>query len=458
MATLKIKGDTQDAQAKVKALAKEIDTLHQKSNKTLKPKVQKQSATRAQNNVASTSTKDSFKSTVKASALGTAVGGGLMKVADFLLGGGIELAKSLTRLTTGVSGLSSKIEKYQGALEIYNEPQKEALSRGDKIDALDDERRNHNTKTNAEEFGWSRAFSNIAGVNGLAVVDKLQSHLDMATSGNMDEMDKAWKTLKPTGVTWDDIEKGNTWEVLAKMLKKYGEAGEDGVNELEPAFQQIFGKRQMGAIRKIGNGTELTRQAALLRDEYNSVITPNERNILDATAQSEIIRSKAEVHGMAIPESGIKYIKQGAQHQLESAKLNTQMLGENAGQILKDTAQQLYKDVAPSKDSLIGASMDEGKSLFNKGLGHVRELFSSFNPFTSPSIKQSSSQNIEGATKAIQNETNATIQVGAIMKDLSSQIKSNTEATNRMNNTMLKNNNNTTNNIQNNGNATAVFN
>lgn len=33
---------------------------------------------------------------------------------------------------------------------------------------------------------------------------------------------------------------------------------------------------------------------------------------------------------MTIPESGTKYVIEGAQHQLDSAKLNEQMLGDNA--------------------------------------------------------------------------------------------------------------------------------
>ena len=278
-------------------------------------------------------------------AVAGALGGGLMKVADFLLGSGLEFSKLLMRAGTGVSGLTSKLEKFQNALNIYNEPQKEALSRADQIDALDDERRSHNTKTNAEEFGWSRAFSSVSGLNGRQVIDNLQAYIDKATSGDMAEMDKAWKNLNPMGITWEDLQNGNTWEVLAKMLQSYSAAGEDGMNELEMAFQQIFGKKQMGIIRKLGNGDELVTQSALLRGDYDKTISPIESKILDAAAQSEIIRSQAEIHNMAIPESGIKYVEEGAQHQLNAAKLNYQMLGEDGKQALDVAWQQLQEDL-----------------------------------------------------------------------------------------------------------------
>lgn len=508
MAKIKIQGDTKDAQSKIKALAKDLDKLEQKAKKPIKPNVKataKSSVSAKEKSMSHQGKNNKHFSSIQTNALGTAFGGGLLKVIDLVLGSTIELGKGFVRLTTGVSGLGSKLEKFQNALEIYNEPQKEALSRADKIDALDDERRSHNTKTNAEEFGWSRAFANIGGANGQAVVDKLQSYLDMATSGKMDEMDKAWKSLNPMGINWSDIEKGNTWEVLAKMLKAYAEAGKDGVNELEPAFQQIFGKRQMGIIRKMGDGSELTQQASLLKTEYDKSISPNESKILDAAAQSEIIRSQAEIHSMAIPESGIKYVIEGAQHQLDSAKLNEQMLGDNADQIVKETVQQGLKDITPPNlsfsSSLLSGdipSAELGKLLNNKiweqarnwndsilderlknadkasridgvykGLFHWdhktlpngKEQYTSFNPIepimrAEAKIEHSS---IDAATKAIQNEINTKLQVGQYIKDLVNQLRTNTEATNRMNNTMQKNGVNNSQSINNNS-STAVFN
>lgn len=521
MAKIKIQGDTKDAQAKIRALAKDLDKLEQKAKKPIKPNVKGTAKSSVSANEKAMAyqgksnnrfaKKDVYPTSIRSNAIGTTIGGGLLKVIDLVVGSGIELGKAFTRLGTGVSGLGSKLEKFQNALEIYNEPQKEALSRADKIDALDDERRSHNTKTNAEEFGWSRAFANIGGANGQAVVDKLQSYLDMATSGKMDEMDQAWKNLNPMGISWTDIEKGNTWEVFAKMLKAYAEAGKDGVNELEPAFQQIFGKRQMGIIRKMGDGSELTQQASLLKTEYDKSISPNESKILDAASQSEIIRSQAEIHSMAIPKSGIKYVIEGAQHQLDSAKLNEEMLGDNAGQIVKETIQQALNDITlPNLSSmpqlLTGdISLSElGKSLNNsiweqvrnwndsrlderlknadeasrldgvyKGLFHWdhetlsngKEQYTSFNPIE-PMMKVEPMTKVEAkiehsaidaATKAIQDDINTKLQVGQYMKDLVNQLKTNTEATNRMNNTMQKNSSNNTQSV-NNVSSTAVFN
>lgn len=515
MAKIKIQGDTKDAQSKIKALAKDLDKLEQKAKKPIKPNVKastkssvsaKEKSMSHQGNFGkSFNKKDIFDSTVKSNMIGSAFGGAFMKVIDLVLGSATELGKGFIRLTTGVSGLGSKLEKFQNALEIYNEPQKEALERADKIDALDDERRSHNTKTNAEEYGWSEAFVSESGANGQAVVDKLQSYLDMATSGDHDEMTKAWKNLNPIGIKWSEVEKGNTWEILAKMLKAYSEAGKDGMNELEPAFRQIFNSKQMGVIRKMGDGSKFTRKASLLKTEYDKSISPNESKILDAADEAEMIRAKAKIHDMAIPESGIKYIIEGAQHQLDSAKLNEQMLGDNANQIVKETVQQGLKDITPPNLSfsspLLSGNIplvELGKSLNNKvweqarnwndsrlderlqnadkasrrdgvykGLFHWdhktlpngKEQYTSFNPIepimrAEAKIEHSA---IDAATKAIQNEINTKLQVGQYIKDLVNQLRTNTEATNRMNNTMQKNSVNSSQSINNNS-STAVFN
>ena len=64
---------------------------------------------------------------------------------------------------------------------------------------------------------------------------------------------------------------------------------------------------------------------------------------------------------------------------------------------------------------------------------------------------------IDAATKAIQNDINTKLQVGQYIKDLVNQLRTNTEATNRMNNTMQKNGVNNSQSVNNNS-STAVFN
>jgi hypothetical protein len=126
------------------------------------------------------------------------------------------------------------------------------------------------------------------------MVDRLQAVLDMATSGNMQEMDKAWGLLNGMGITWDDVEKGSTWEVLSKMLGAYHAAGADGVNELEPAMQQIFGKRQMAAIRKIGDGTEMQSQftVSCLYNLVNSRLIAEKSMIISTNVRKEELLAK----------------------------------------------------------------------------------------------------------------------------------------------------------------------
>ena len=514
MATVTIKGDNKDIQKKLQETKNSFIEVHKVSQKRIKINVEsngKRSYTTTKTQRTSYMLPSAGKGTtvgktekipgLKASTIGTTVGGGLLKALDFAVDGIIGASKVLGRAVFGISGLNSKLEKFQNAMEVYTEPQKEALSRGDKIDALDDERRSHNTQTNAEEFGWSRAFANIGGVNGQSVADKLQSFLEMATSGDIQEMDKAWQMLKPMNITWDDVSKGNTWEVLAKMLKSYAEAGKDGVNELEPIFQQIFGKRQMGIIRKMGDGSELVAQAMLLKGEYDKIITPHEGKILNAAAQSEVIRSQAEIHSMAIPESGIKFIQEGAQHQLDSAKLNYQMLGEDAGKILKESMGQALKDMSLDKlpgfsslnsvkqkldvsmnllsdgdkpflqkaqdlnnstwesvrawnDNLLDsnvkkvaeASKFDGqyRGLFHwnhKMLPNGKEMYHSFDPVGS--FLKLGAQSIHGGVdllaNAKQQEINSSLQVAKHVGDLINQLRKNTEATNKMNSTLQKN-------------------
>lgn len=346
-ATVKIKGDTKDAQSKLQQLRKEVERLDKETKKPKRVNVQ------TSKGIQVTGNRVGGMGTGMATFLGSAAGNMASNALQSVISAVIRFAPAITRATTGLSGFGMKLQKFMTALEIYGHPEEEALSRADRIDALDDERRSHNSKDNADEFGYSRAFSNIAGVNGSMLIDRAQAILDMATSGNVSEMDKAWKMLTPMGITFDDIQNGSTWEVMAKMLQAYHAAGADGMNELEPHMQQIFGKRQMAAIRKIGDGSEWTAQATLLADEFRRAIT-NESDILEAAGKSEVTRSMAEIHGMAIPDSGLPYIETAAQNRLDSAKLNSQMLSTDAGAAITSLWNEVSKDFGGITDGIMG--------------------------------------------------------------------------------------------------------
>lgn len=332
MAKVKITGDTKDAQQKVQKLRKEVERLDKEAKKPKKVTVTTGGVT------GGVQGRLSKWGHAGATAMGTLAGNiwtqAIQAIITYapavgrLLGAGISDGAQ-----QGVVKAGAALRRLFAGIEVYGNPASEALSRADKLDALDDERRSHNSASNAEEFAYSRAFTNVAGVNGQQVVDRLQSYLDMATSGVSSEMDKAWKILSDFGVTFEDIQKGSTWQVMSKMLAAYHAAGLDGQNELEYNMQQIVGKRQMAAIRKIGDGTEMNTQAAQFMAEFARLL-PNEAEILKAAGASEITRTIGDIHGMAIPNEGIPYVGIGAQEISDLAEFKAAMLGGNATEAL----------------------------------------------------------------------------------------------------------------------------
>ena len=350
MATVKIKGDTADAQNKVQKLRKEVERLDREAKKPKKITIQGQQGLMG---------KMQAGLGKMGVAIGTATGNlitaAIKQVINYIpsigrLGGSSKTAADwfgIDDFERRMVQLGPRLRRVFEGLEIFGNPGEEALNRADKMDALDDERRSHNSKSNAEEFAYSKAFSNIAGVNGGAMVDRLQAVLDMATSGNMQEMDKAWKLLNGMGVTWEDVEKGSTWQVLSKMLGAYHAAGADGINELEPAMQQIFGKRQMAAIRKIGDGTEMQSQAAELMAYWADTIK-NEQQILEEAGKSEVTRAKAEIQGMAVGPDGVQYIGLGADEILEKETFKKNIVGsETAGPAMQAEVEKVVDEVGP---------------------------------------------------------------------------------------------------------------
>lgn len=360
-AEVKITANTRDAQQKIQRLKKEVDNLDKLAKK---PKT--------------INVKGNGKLGGVAGAAGSAIGAGAVArgnlIADAIKGFIKQYIPSVARLSAGLLGkgfglqeleravtrITPKFRSLMDALDTFGNPGTEALDRADRIDALDDERRSHNSQTLAEEYAYSKAFSNIAGVNGSQLVDRVQALLDMATSGSISEMDRAWRQLDGFGVTYEDIQRGSTWQVLQKMITAYAAAGADGENELEPNMQQIVGKRQMAAVRKIGDGTELAQQAAELTQEFNERIQ-NQQEILREAAQSEVTRAKADIQNMAIPEEGLHYINDEADNQLSTAELKTGMIGdvdkagEAVGNMLREVADLADPAIQEIKDKVLSS-------------------------------------------------------------------------------------------------------
>lgn len=370
MAVIKLTANTRDAQQKVQKLRKDVERLDREAKKPKKINVQGKSVLGkiggTMGNALSVAGGNIMSDILK----------GMMRYipAVVRVGSGIlGKALGLKELETAVTRITPKIRNLVTALEAYGSPGEEALERADKLDALDDERRSHNSKSLAEEFAYSKAFSNIAGVNGTQIVDRLQSVLDMATSGNISEMEKAWGQLAGFGIRYKDVQEKSTWEILSMMLKAYRRAGADGNNELEPAMQQIVGKRQMAAIRKIGDGKELEAQAKELRKEFDTRIQ-NQDKILEEAAKSEVTRAKAEIQGMAIPAEGLHFINDEANTQLSLNKLKTGMIGDTgtAGEALWDLVGEIGEDLQPAIDEIKEKSIKN--ALLNMiGLGDDEE-------------------------------------------------------------------------------------
>lgn len=355
-AKVQIKGDTKDAQQKIQRLRKEVEKLDREAKKPKKVTVQ------GNNRLGGMGIGKGIGAGIGAGAVAggnliteiikglARVAPGLWKIQAMILGkmfGLRELDKAVTKVTPKIRNLAT-------IMETLGAPGETALERADKLDALDDERRSHNSQSLAEEFAFSEAFSNVAGVNGSQIVDRVQALLDMATSGSISEMDRAWKLLNGFGVTYEDIQNGSTWQVLTKMLAAYNAAGADGENELEPAMQQIVGKRQMAAIRKIGDGTEMYSQAAQLAEEFNRVIT-NQQGILTAASQSELIRSQARIQQHYVPQAGEYLITNEANSRLSEEKLKTGIIGDvdTAWDSLKEYGIGIWDDIKPAYDEAV---------------------------------------------------------------------------------------------------------
>lgn len=363
MAKVKITGDTRDAQQKIQKLRKDVDKLDRDCKKPKKVTIKGD---------------NKLGNLIKGTAIGTALGNlgsrAMGSMIDFIKTNGPAITRLIGQMiesgtTKGMDGamikLGQKWRMFFESLSVYGNPGPEALQRANSLDALDDERRSHNSKTNADEFGYSRAFSNVAGVNGGAIVDRLQSLLDMATSGNIQEMDKAWKLLEGMGVTYDDVQNKSTWQVLEQMLRRYHRAGMDGENELEFQMQQIFGKRQMSAIRKIGSGAEMGRQARTLSSEFQKRI-PNEKDILDEAGKAEVISSMAEIERMAVPNAGLQNITGEANHQLSTAEFQTGLIGDGktAADAISKQWDELWNEFEPVLSSLGDMITDKLKDIF----------------------------------------------------------------------------------------------
>lgn len=160
----KLTADTAQAQRQIQELSKKIDEFDKKTRK-------KRTIT------ASTSAgKAAPTATTKAGGgmLGGSFGGGMlggmigsMNPVGMIAQNIPTLVGALGRVIPGVGDglreLTNEIRGYVESLEVLERPHEEAMRRGDSLDALDDQKRMHNSASNAEEYAWQSAMEEVIG-------------------------------------------------------------------------------------------------------------------------------------------------------------------------------------------------------------------------------------------------------------------------------------------------------
>jgi hypothetical protein len=306
-ATVKIKGDVQDAQNKIKKLRQEVDRLEREARKPKKVNVQTPSIMSAFTSSfagSSGAAKNAahYGSLIRmggkgiglaaSTAVGTFLGSAIGEVVSALKA----FAPAILRASTGVTNVGMRLKKFMTVIETYSHPQDESVRRANTIDAIDDERRNHNTSKLSEEAAFTEAWEEVAGASARTMLDRLHSVIGSARSGVWSEMEEAWKLLENFGITNQDLNK-SVWEVMAQMLQAYSEAGADGKNELEPYMKRIFGDRNMGVVRKAGDGQEFLQKARTLQQflESNGFDDPTNMQV---ASQVETLQGQAKMYDL----------------------------------------------------------------------------------------------------------------------------------------------------------------
>lgn len=186
MANVEIKANTQDAQRKIKQLRQDID------------KLDKQIKTPKKYNLQTKGVGGSLAGNagIGGMAMGMAVAGGSMF-------GGIAAAAfsklvnvlsaaipALLKFGLGIDNVNGLMQKWSGALEAYSNAPEKALQHADSMDALDDERRAHGTKSLAEEYGWSEAFRNVGGNEfSNQILTRIETLVEQAKGGNIEAIE-----------------------------------------------------------------------------------------------------------------------------------------------------------------------------------------------------------------------------------------------------------------------------
>lgn len=318
----KLTADTAQAQRQIQELSKKVDEFDAKTHK----KRSISASTSAGKAAPTTSPK------AGGGMLGGAFGGGML---GGMIGGmnplGMmaqnipTLVGALGRLIPGVGDdlreLTNEIRGYIESLEVLERPHEEAMRRGDSLDALDDQKRMHNSASNAEEYAWQHAMGEVIGNgNYEQVLNRVQNLIDMAMSGSISEAEDALNTLNGSGLTLDDMKSSSTWAIFQKLIEAYSQ----GKFSAKQA-QEIFGARAMGLIRKAGDGSAIQDKFNAHYQHWKKEIEPYEQATLDATDYAETMRNKAKAFGYIVRDDG-SLIKSGADEAYAKEERNLKWL------------------------------------------------------------------------------------------------------------------------------------
>ena len=372
MAVVSIKGDTKDAEKKIKALKQDIDNLDKAARKPKKVNVQTK---------AIGTSGISAQAGLSSKALGMAVAGGTMV-------GGLA-ASALTKLVNvlssaipallkfglGIDNVTGLMSKWGKALEAYSNAPEHALQRADNMDALDDERRAHNNKTLAEEYAWNEAFTNVGGSEFKnQILTRVQSLVEQALGGDVTALDTISKLDRITGTTFSPtrgeeineyalqshLGELSTHEIVAEILKNYHNAKESGDYSNVDAIEKLFGRRGMAVVNKLSDIADVERQKDLYVQKWNETHT-NEQEIMAQAAKAEEIRSLGKVYQYGVPEGGEKNIETGALNQAETDKLTYDALGGDGSKIQEQALSELKKDWNKVVDQAVASPL--GKAI-----------------------------------------------------------------------------------------------
>ena len=370
MAEVKLTANTSDAQRKIKQLKQDIDKLDKQVKAPKKYNLQtKGFNTTSVAGGAGLSSKSMGMAVAGGSMLGGIAASAFSKLVNVLSAA----VPALLKFGLGIDNVNGLMKKWGNALEAYSNAPERALSHADSMDALDDERRAHGTKTLAEEFGYSEAYRNVGGNEfNNQILTRIETLVEQAKAGNIEAIKTistldTYKGLTAVGdrgemqeeyAIGSHLHEMNTYEILAEILRGYHGAKQQGDYTKIDALTKFLGRRGIGIANKLGDVTDVERQAQLLAAKWNET-HGNETAIMNAAAESELIRSQGRIYNYGVPAGGEQNIITGANNEVEAAKLAYEALGKDSLQIGDKALEEMGKDWDKVVEQAISSPLGE---------------------------------------------------------------------------------------------------